>query len=50
VLIKSTDGENSWSTMGVSNDIIEASYLALVDAFEYKLIKNIEKRFSKIIG
>ena len=41
VLIESSDGEHSWSTMGVSNDIIEASYLALVDSFEYKLIKDL---------
>ncbi|MGI5058994.1 citramalate synthase [Treponema pectinovorum] len=49
VLIESSDGENSWSTMGVSSDVIEASYLALVDSFEYKLIKDLEKRYSKII-
>lgn len=49
VLIESSDGEHSWSTMGVSNDIIEASYLALVDSFEYKLIKDLEKKFSKLL-
>lgn len=49
VLIDSTDGQNVWSTIGVSGDIIEASYRALVDAFEYKLIKDLERRFSKII-
>ncbi len=47
VLIESSDGENSWSTMGVSSDIMEASYLALVDSFEYKLIKDLEKKFLK---
>ena len=49
VLIESSDGENTWSTMGVSSDIMEASYIALVDSFEYKLIKDLEKKFSKII-
>lgn len=49
VLIESSDGENNWSTMGVSSDVIEASYLALVDSFEYKLIKDLEKKYSKII-
>ncbi|MDR1058244.1 MAG: citramalate synthase [Treponema sp.] len=37
VLISSTDGRNSWSTVGVSADIIDASRSALVDSIEYKL-------------
>ena len=37
VLISSTDGRKSWGTVGVSDNIIEASWLALVDSFEYKL-------------
>lgn len=45
VLIESTDGEESWTTVGVSADLIEASWLALVDSFEYKLISDIERRF-----
>ncbi len=45
VLIESTDGEDSWSTVGVSTDLIEASWIALVDSFEYKLIRDVEKRF-----
>ncbi|MDF2614807.1 MAG: citramalate synthase [Clostridia bacterium] len=45
VLLESTDGEDYWSTVGVSTDIIEASWIALVDSIEYKLIKDIEKRF-----
>ena len=39
VLIESTDGEEYWSTIGVSTDIIEASWKALVDSIEYKLSK-----------
>ncbi|TAH52930.1 MAG: citramalate synthase, partial [Treponema sp.] len=45
VLIESTDGEDSWTTVGVSTDLIEASWIALVDSFEYKLITDIERRF-----
>jgi 2-isopropylmalate synthase len=37
VLIDSTDGKTRWGTVGVSDNIIEASWLALVDSFEYKL-------------
>jgi 2-isopropylmalate synthase len=37
VLIDSTDGHTSWGTVGVSDNIIEASWLALVDSFEFKL-------------
>ena len=37
VLITSTDGKKSWGTVGVSDNIIQASWLALVDSFEYRL-------------
>lgn len=40
VLIESTDGESYWTTVGVSTDIIEASWIALVDSIEYKLLKD----------
>lgn len=43
VLIESTDGVENWSTVGVSRDIIQASWIALVDSIEYKLIKDSEK-------
>lgn len=49
VLIESTDGTDIWTTIGVSCDVIEASWLALVDSFEYKLIKDIEKKYHKFI-
>ncbi|MCX7709751.1 MAG: citramalate synthase [Clostridia bacterium] len=39
VLIESTDGKEVWTTIGVSTDIIDASWKALVDSIEYKLIK-----------
>ncbi len=38
VNIESTDDEHVWGTIGVSENIIEASWLALVDAVEYKLL------------
>lgn len=37
VLIESTDSHRVWTTVGVSEDIIEASFMALVDSLEYKL-------------
>lgn len=40
VLIESADATNVWTTVGVSTDIIEASWKALVDSVEYKLIKD----------
>ena len=45
VLIESCDGYDTWSTVGVSHDIIGASWIALVDSIEYKLISDIEKKF-----
>lgn len=44
VLIESTDGESVWTTVGVSTDIIDASWIALVDSIEYKLLKELEKK------
>lgn len=44
VLIESTDGVENWSTVGVSRDLIQASWIALVDSIEYKLIKDIERK------
>ena len=37
VLIESTDGQHIWTTVGASADVIEASWLALADAYEYFL-------------
>ncbi len=38
VLIETSDGKMTWNTVGVSTDIIEASWLALADSIEYQLI------------
>ena len=40
VLIQSQDELDSWNTIGVSGNIIEASWQALVDSIEYKLLKD----------
>ncbi|HEY5695923.1 MAG TPA: citramalate synthase [Acidimicrobiales bacterium] len=40
VLIDSTDGERSWSTIGVSENIIEASWQALADSIIFGLLHN----------
>ncbi|MCH7959169.1 MAG: citramalate synthase [Candidatus Hydrogenedentes bacterium] len=39
VLIESSDGQESWNTVGVSENVITASYLALVDSIEYLILK-----------
>lgn len=38
VLIESSDGHQHWTTVGVSTNIIEASYQAVVEALEYGLL------------
>ena len=43
VLIESGDRQNRWGTVGVSENIIEASYQALVDSIEYKLLQKENK-------
>ena len=39
VLIESGDGQHKWGTVGVSVNILEASWQALVDSIEYKLLR-----------
>ena len=39
VFIESRDQDQIWSTIGVSEDIIEASWQALADSFQFKLAK-----------
>ncbi|HEX4141992.1 MAG TPA: citramalate synthase [Pirellulales bacterium] len=40
VVIESRDEHEVWGTVGVSENVIEASWIALVDSFEYKLCKD----------
>ena len=40
VVIESKDQNAVWGTVGVSENVIEASWLALVDAFDHKLAKD----------
>ncbi len=40
VLIESTDGKRRWGTVGLSDNVVEASWQALVDSVEYKLHKD----------
>ncbi|MBN1271907.1 MAG: citramalate synthase [Candidatus Aminicenantes bacterium] len=44
VLIESTDGKKKWGTVGVSDNIIDASWQALVDSLIYKLMKDDEEK------
>jgi 2-isopropylmalate synthase len=39
VLIDSTDGERTWTTIGVSENVIEASWEALSDSIVYGLLR-----------
>ena len=39
MLIQSTDGKEEWGTVGVHDNIIEASLQALVDSMEYALMR-----------
>ena len=43
VLLESSDESGSWTTVGVSTDVIDASWIALVESVEYKLMKEEEK-------
>jgi 2-isopropylmalate synthase len=42
VVIESRDGTDVWGTVGVSENVVEASWLALADSIEYKLFKDQE--------
>ena len=39
VLLDSTNGDSDWSTIGVSENIIEASWQALLDSIVFGLLK-----------
>lgn len=43
VLIESTDHFESWTTTGVSTDVVDASWRAMMDAIEYKLMRDQER-------
>jgi len=47
VLIESGDGKERWGTVGVSHNVIEASWQALVDSIDYKLYKDARHRQTK---
>ena len=49
VQVETSDGKDSWGTVGASTDIINASYEALIDAIEYKLVKDKVQPQLKII-
>ena len=47
VLIESTDGRKKWGTVGVSENVIEASLLALKDSVEFYLLTTEARRFAE---
>ena len=50
VLIRTTDGQESWDTVGVSDNILDASWQALVDAFNYKLFRTYGGNYQAAYG
>lgn len=44
VIIESGDKDDTWGTVGVSENLIEASWQALVDSIEYKLLKDLDNK------
>ena len=40
VLVESGDGKAVWNTVGVSENIVEASWRALIDSIDYKLLRD----------
>ncbi len=51
VLIESTDGSRQWGTVGLSSNVVEASWQALVDSIEFKLYKdNVKSRIGRPAG
>jgi len=50
VLIESTDGHESWTTLGVSYNVIEASWDAIVDSIVYKLVFLPESKGSGVLA
>lgn len=48
VLIESRNYENSWSTVGVSGNVIEASWEALVDSLRYALLGQTKQEYTEI--
>jgi 2-isopropylmalate synthase len=50
VLIESADQRENWTTVGVSTDIIDASWRAMLDAIEYKLMRDAQMQEIKLLG
>src|SRR5215472_13697631 len=50
VLIESTDGSRRWGTVGVSANVVEASWQALLDSVEFKLHKDQAKARKPAVG
>jgi 2-isopropylmalate synthase len=50
VVIESQDRDAVWGTVGVSENVIEASWLALVDAFDHKLEKDGRTKVKEVVA
>jgi 2-isopropylmalate synthase len=49
VLVESGDAHRRWVTVGVSHDVIEASFQALEDAINYKLFSDDKEKLTKAL-
>nr|HQH13068.1 alpha-isopropylmalate synthase regulatory domain-containing protein [Candidatus Sumerlaeota bacterium] len=47
VMIETSDGKQVWGTVGLSENIIQASWQALLDSIDYVLLKEDEKKSKK---
>ena len=51
VLIESTDGSRQWGTVGLSSNVVEASWQALIDSVEFKLHRDkVKPRLARAAG
>ncbi|MCY7341561.1 MAG: citramalate synthase [Pseudonocardia sp.] len=48
VLVESTDRADSWTTVGVHGNVVEASWLALVDALAYAALRSVDERAAPV--
>jgi 2-isopropylmalate synthase len=44
VVVRSADDSHTWGTVGVSENIIEASWQAMIDGLEYRLLMEEDKK------
>jgi len=48
VLVESTDRADSWTTVGVHGNVVEATWLALVDALAYAALRSVDEQSAPV--